>query len=460
MIHEPLTDKTVVVVGLGVSGLAVARFARSDGARVVLNDHADSGPAAEAAAAARAEGFDTVMGSHPAPLFESADIIVVSPGVPETLPVLAAARDRGTPVVGEMALAAARCRRPMAAITGTNGKTTVTTLIGQMLEKAGINAFVGGNIGTPLIDFIANGQTADCVVVEVSSFQLDTMDRFTPDVAVLLNITEDHLDRYADMDAYADSKMRICNTQGNTQNAVLNWADTRIRNRSTGLPGTLIPYGPEPVLPADAAHTVCILEDRIRIAAPDRAPMTLRLETARLPGGHNRENIAAAATAAHLMGASADAIQTVVDTFGGLPHRMEPVAVRSGIRFVDDSKATNIDAVRRALKAIDGPVVLILGGRDKGGDYRILRNDVAGRVSALVAIGEAADLIVAALGDVVPADRAVDMDHAVVTAYGHAAPGHTVLLSPACSSFDMFTSYSHRGRVFQDAVSRLPEAPH
>ncbi|WP_246804374.1 UDP-N-acetylmuramoyl-L-alanine--D-glutamate ligase [Desulfosarcina cetonica] len=384
-----------------------------------------------------------------------ADLVVLSPGVPHTQPMLEPAWAAGIPVIGEMELASVFVKAPIIAVTGTNGKTTTTELLGQMLKNSGKRVFVGGNIGTPLIAYAdgAHG-VADVIVAETSSFQLDTTVSFRPATSVLLNITDDHLDRYAGFSAYAESKWRIFKNQEPEDAAVLNAMDaTVVKMMEThALRSRRRLFSHVPVV-----QGARIQKDRIAVVENRRTTVVFDLAKCHLVGPHNRENIAAACLAALEHGATLAGIQQTIDTFRGLPHRVETVGFVRGIRFVNDSKATNVDAVKRALECFDGPVVLILGGQNKKGDFNRLKTIVRQRVKTLVALGEARDEIVTALaGD--PQQGVIEagsMEEAVAKALSAAVAGDVVLLSPACASFDMFDNYAHRGECFRSIVERL-----
>ncbi|MBI9084803.1 MAG: UDP-N-acetylmuramoyl-L-alanine--D-glutamate ligase [Desulfobacterales bacterium] len=451
---EPvLKGKHILIMGLGRSGLTAARFAAGRGAHVTVTDAARAPIAGPAMDDLRALGVELALGGHPESIFAHTDLIVLSPGVPHTLAPLERARRQGIAVVGEMELAARFITAPVVAVTGTNGKTTTTELVGQMLAASGQRVFVGGNIGTPLIGFVDRPVPVDTVVAEVSSFQLDTMERFKPAVAVLLNITEDHLDRYADFEAYAASKARIFMNQTRTDTAVFNAGDPRIQALVQTLPAVSLPFFHDDGATLTKGHPGARIQaDRIRIVNAAGQSEEISLARSTLCGGHNRENIAAAALAALAAGATRTGIQAVVDRFTGLSHRLETVATVAGVTYVDDSKATNVDAVVRAIDAFEAPLVLILGGRDKGGDYRVLTDRICGRVRHLILMGEAADRIEQALGSLVPTHRVADMAQAVARAKASAEVGDVVLLSPACASFDMYDSYTQRGEDFRKRV--------
>lgn len=449
-----LAHKNILVVGLGKSGQAAARFATRQKARVTVTDLNAADHLAEFLPGLEDQGVRLVLGEHPGDIFKEAELIVVSPGVPHTIAPLELARQAGVPILGELEFAARFVREPVVAITGTNGKTTTTALVGEMLEHSGKRVFVGGNIGNPLIDYVAGGGGANWVVLEVSSFQLDTASSLRANVAVLLNISADHLDRYDDFEAYVRSKGRIFRNQVETDTAVINRMDPEIKKLADACRGRVWPFfhtsrnGSPPDTGAE------ILTDRV-VLRTGGDPLVLDLQGAPLAGAHNRENIAAAALAALAAGGTAAGIQQAIREFQGLAHRLETVATINGVLYVDDSKGTNVDAVSRALESFSQPTVLIMGGRDKGGDYTVLKPQLARTVKRLVVMGEAAAAIVAQLGTAAPVENAADMAQAVRLAAAAADPGDVVLLSPACSSFDMYDSYAQRGEDFCKQVNAL-----
>jgi UDP-N-acetylmuramoylalanine--D-glutamate ligase len=452
-----LAGRQIVVVGLARSGLAVARFLKDRGARVTITDRAAARDLGSFVDQARPLKVELELGGHRGATFENADIVVVSPGVPHTLPVLEQARHRGIQVIGELELASRFIQTPIVAVTGTNGKTTATELLGRMLAASGLKVFVGGNIGNPLIEIAGNETGLDVIVAEISSFQLDTIEAFHPHVAVLLNITPDHLDRYADFEAYGRSKARIFENQGPGDFAICRGNDSLVQKHCRGIGSRILNFYAEPPRNGRSAPGAVISAMQIAVTVPGRAKGTIHLERTHLVGPHNRENIAAAGLAALATGATLEGVQKALDAFEGLSHRIETVRTLHGIRFVNDSKATNVDAVLRALECFDDPVVLIMGGRNKGYDFAALWDHVQQRVKKLIVIGEAGDEIVRALGRAPAqgAEKAGDLERAVQLAYACAAPGDTVLLSPACASFDMFSSYAERGERFRRVVEGL-----
>jgi UDP-N-acetylmuramoylalanine--D-glutamate ligase len=448
-----------------MTGLATARFLHHRGAAVTVTDMAAEEDLAESVLELHQMGIRTELGGHRRESIESSDLIVLSPGVPHTQDFLIDAGRKGIPVIGEIELASRFVRDPIIAITGTNGKTTTTSLLGDMLAQCGMQVFVGGNIGQPLIGYVDREEKADWVVLEISSFQLDTIESFRPDIGILLNITEDHLDRYPDMTGYAASKGKIFYNQTCHDIAIFNGSDPWVLSETNRIHSRKWVFnGPGPLdegawirgndltlafstCPHRFPHSSC--------AQPAPGSVRLDLRQSRLYGKHNQENICAAVMAAFAAGGDIRDIQIALNAFQGLSHRIEFVQTLNGVTYMDDSKATNVDAVYRALESFKEPVVLIMGGRDKGGDYRILKQMMRNPVKHLILLGEASQIIAKSLGRLVPTEQASSMQAAVIKAHRAASPGDVVLLSPACSSFDMFRSYAHRGDVFQNEVKRL-----
>jgi UDP-N-acetylmuramoylalanine--D-glutamate ligase len=441
-----LAGKRVVVVGLGASGVAAARLALGQGARVVANDGKPLEALSPAARALEGQGARLVAGGHGAAGIEEADVVVVSPGVPP-LPEVTAAAARGVPVWGETELAFRSLAHPapVVAIGGTNGKSTTTTLAGALLEAAGRRVFVGGNLGDPLSDRV--GERFDAIVLEVSSFQMERVDRFRPRVAALLNVTDDHLDRYTGFDDYARAKGNAFVRQTADDWAVVPANDAVCLRQAQRGQGRVVTFGPGGAVDV-TPHAVVDSRTGERFARTSMA----------LTGGHNALNVAAAIACVVPLGVAGGTIRQVLAGFRGLPHRTALVAEVGGVRFYDDSKGTNVGAVVTALEGLVEPrAVLVAGGRDKGGSYAPLAEALARKGRAAVLIGEAADAIARAVGDRVPVRRARAMDEAVEAAFALAAPGDAVLLSPACSSFDMFRDYKERGDAFVRAVHALEQ---
>ena len=449
IVNGTVRGQRVVVVGLGRSGLAAARRCLSDGAaQVTVNDRRSAAEVdLDRYADLTRRGVEFALGGHDDAVFGEADVIVLSPGVPP-LDAVARAKARGVAVVGELELASWFCEAPVLAITGTNGKSTVTTLLGEMLESSGFPTFTGGNLGTPWCDAIGHEPTAPGgrSVIEVSSYQLEATERFRPFVAVWLNLTADHLDRYPSMAAYGAAKARIFLAQRPDDHAVVPADDPVVLAFARAGAAQVHTWGGE-------HSAVRIVDDAIIGPGGLQVPVG----DVGIKGSHNVGNAMAAALAAHLGGATAAAISRTLRSFTGLPHRMQRVVEHAGVVYVDDSKATNVGAALKALEGVDRPVVLIAGGRDKGGSYDPLVQLLRAKARGVVLLGEAAPLLAQAMGDTVPHEVAADMDEAVRRAAALARPGDCVLLAPACSSLDMYKSYAERGDAFARAARALRE---
>ena len=450
--REPfaVSGRRVVVAGAARSGVAAAQLLVSRGARVTLSDVA---PDIAAAGELRAAGVALELGGHTAATFEAADLIVLSPGVPSAHPVIAAARAAGIPVIGELELASRWLRGRVVAVTGTKGKSTTTTLTGRMLEAGGHRVLVGGNIGLALSAQVDASTDETIHVVEASSFQLEETDSFHPWIAVLLNFSPDHLDRHGTVAAYAEAKARVFRNQTAEDWAVLNADDAPSLPLASATRAARLLFSVE----GRAEAAVVIHGDAIaRRTARGHEPL-VPLASVKLIGRHLVADVLAAAAVASIAGVGAQAITAAVEGFTGLEHALEPVAEVGGVRFVNDSKATNIEAARRAIESFDRGLVVILGGRFKGGDFSDLAPPLAARGAAVVAIGESRERITEALGGHVAVHQADDMRGAVRRAFAAAAPGGAVVLAPACASFDMFRDYAERGRAFRHEVLRLAE---
>jgi UDP-N-acetylmuramoylalanine--D-glutamate ligase len=422
--------QNVTVVGAARSGIAAALLLVDRGARVTVTEaNAQLDP--DASKLLRSAGVELELGEHRRETFTSADLLVLSPGVPLDQPPVAAARDAGVPVIGEIELASRWLNGRIVAITGTKGKSTTTTLTGRMFTAGGLNAIVGGNIGTPLSSQVSASTPETFHIVEVSSFQLETTDTFRPWIAVLLNLSSDHLDRHGSMGAYVAAKAKIFANQTEDDWAVINADD----------PQTLA------LARAGRAKKVTFSAD---------APVVPR-SSIRLIGKHLVADVMAAATVASIAGVPRDAMVSAVEAFTGLEHALEPVAVIDSIRFINDSKATNIEAAQRAIESFDAGLVVIMGGRFKSGEFSLLREPLRLRSAKVVAIGEAASLVERAFDGIVPVVHAPTLEAAVRTAFELAPKDGVVLLAPACASFDMFRDYAERGQVFKKEVQKLAE---
>jgi len=441
----------VTVAGAARSGVAAAELLVRRGARVTLSDMRDS---VDDEDRLRAGGVDLELGGHRPETFTGADLIVLSPGVSLRQPLVEAARRAGVPVIGELELASRWLRGRIVAITGTKGKSTTTTLAGRMLEAGGHRVLVGGNIGNALSAQVDDSTEDTIHVIETSSFQLEAIVGFRPWIAVLLNFSPDHLDRHANVEEYAAAKRRIFENQSEEDWAVINADDPAAAAMTGGVRARTLQCSTRSAL----ADGVFVSDDRIVRRRGGSDEPLVPLSSIRLLGPHLVADVVAAAAVASVVGVDSGAMTRAVESFSGLEHALELVGDVGGVRFVNDSKATNVEAARRAIESFGDGVVVIMGGRFKGGSFGDLREPLAARHAAVVAIGEATPLIRAALADIVSVHEAANMSAAVRTAFASAAPGRTVVLAPACSSFDMFQDYAERGRVFKQEVSRLQEA--
>ena len=433
------------VVGMAQSGIAATEFLAARGARVRAIDARPLAELKDAAEALRRAGAEFCLQSPAA--FEGVELIVVSPGVPYDLPELEQARRRGIPVLGEVELAAKFLHGENIGITGSNGKTTTTSLAGHILRESGVPVQVGGNIGKPVTAMVASSRPGQWNVIELSSFQLETIVHFRAHISVCVNVTPDHLDRHGSFDNYTNAKARLFETQDPNDFAVLNADDPTCEafaERTCAKPVMFSTKRPlETGLYADAGRVFL-----------DGEPF-LAIEDIPLRGRHNVENVLAASAAAYLAGVPAKAIAAAVKTFPGVEHRLEFVRNLSGVDFYNDSKATNVDATMKAIDAFPGRLWIILGGKDKGSDYTVLREPLAAKAHAALLIGKAAPKIASHLGDAVRLIDAGTLAEAIRLAYAEATPGDTVLLAPACASFDQFDNFEHRGRVFKSLVASL-----
>jgi UDP-N-acetylmuramoylalanine--D-glutamate ligase len=445
-----VAGKSVAVVGAARSGVAAAELLVRRGATVTLTDIRDE---IDQEARLRAAGVTLELGGHHEGTLTGADLIVMSPGVPARQPAVEAARRLGVEVISELELASRWLRGRVVAITGTKGKSTTTTLTGLMLEAGGRRVLVGGNIGLALSAQVDDSTEDTIHVVEVSSFQLEATSTFRPWIAVLLNFSPDHLDRHAGVAEYAAAKARVFATQGAEDWAVLNADDPAALSIAARSRARRLLFSMHDRLDAGV---VLDGETIVRRTGTGQQPL-VPVAAIRLIGRHLVADVLAAAAVASLIGVESAAMTRAVEGFTGLEHALEPVGEVGGVRFVNDSKATNIEAARRAVESFDHGLVVILGGRFKGGDFGDLLEPLRARRASVVAIGEARPLIAKALGQRIPVHESTDMSAAVRTAFASAEPGQTVVLAPACASFDMFRDYAERGRVFKQEVSRLQE---
>jgi UDP-N-acetylmuramoylalanine--D-glutamate ligase len=453
-----LKGRRVLIVGLARTGVAAARFLALHKSKVVCTDLKTPEQLGGVVNVLEEAGCHLRLGGHEEKDFLEADVIVVSPGVPLTIPALQEAEARGKEIIGEVELAFRHMPCPIVGITGTNGKTTTVHLIDAMLEAGGVPHWVGGNIGRPLTEFLlrpageTGGREPEVVVAELSSFQLEAIVHFRPRVALWTNLSADHLDRYPDMDAYAAAKARIFLRQTAEDFAVVPYGDAWLDRFKEGIQSRVLQFGPE----ADPEPDVCLKEDSITY----RDPLSGKVEPydtrrLRVPGRHNRENMMCAVAAARLCGADPAGVQRAMDAFAGLEHRVEYVGEAGGVRFYNDSKATTVDSVVRALECFEDPVLLLAGGKDKGGTFATLREPLERHVRRLFLYGAAARRMSRELEGATEIETADDLEEAVERAWKAGRRGEVILLSPACSSFDMFRDYEERGQRFKALVYRL-----
>ena len=442
-----IKGKKVLVLGLARTGRECARFLAQRGASVQVTDVRSEEELKQEMETLAALPIRYFLGGEDPDWLEGVDIIVPSPGVPAENVLLKEGSRRGIKILSEIEFACRFLRAPLVAITGTNGKSTTTTLVGEMLKASGAKVFVGGNIGTPLIGFV--GGDWEWGVVEVSSFQLEWIEEFRPRISVLLNLTEDHLDRYPNFRAYCQAKQRIFEAQAANDIAILSRDDRLVWEMRKRIRARVVSFGFSEV---DDGVFVAAREMIWRDGSREEK---FPLSRVKIHGVHNVENMMAAIAAAKSAGVSASAIQKVLEEFPGLEHRLEFVREKDGVRYYNDSKGTNVGAVVKSLASFSDPVILLAGGVDKGGDYGILRQEIRQKVRRLVLFGEAQEIIARALGDLTETVIVENLEAAVGDAFAHARAGEVVLLSPACSSFDMFRNYAERGQVFKSLVQAL-----
>lgn len=448
-----LKNKRVLVVGLGKSGIAAAMFLRQQGARVTVSDARSAAALAEEIPALLDAGIMVESGGHGLLTFRRQDLIVISPGVPLDTPEVKQVISFGVPVIGELELASRFLKGRIVAITGSNGKTTTTTLVGKILAEGGVTTLVGGNIGTPVINLIPESTDESINVLEVSSFQLETIEQFRPWIAVVLNITPDHLDRHGSFENYAAMKTRITENQQAEDFLVLNAEDKPTQMVAAKTEAQIFWFSPRRPI----KQGTFVYGDSIVFVPREGAKAEPIMPVAEIPlkGSHNVENVLAAICAARLAGVPAEKIRASVASFKAVEHRLEFVRTVEGVDYFNDSKATNVDAAMKAIAAFPGCIHLILGGKDKDSDYTTLSPLLQERVKAVYTIGSAAEKIERQLHGVVKMVGAGTIDVAVHEAAKAAIPGDVVLLAPACSSFDQFENYEHRGRTFRRIVQEL-----
>jgi UDP-N-acetylmuramoylalanine--D-glutamate ligase len=450
-----LKDKRVLVVGLGKSGVASALFLKERGARVTVSDTKSPDQLRDEIPVLLDHGITVETGGHGERTFRGQDLIVVSPGVPVDAAPLVQARAAGEPVIGEIELAAQNLSGEIVAITGSNGKTTTTTLAGEILAAGGFPVSVGGNIGTPAISLVERATRQTIVVLEVSSFQLETIQTFRPKVAVVLNVTPDHLDRHRTFQTYVDAKTRIFENQQASDFAVLNEDDPTCRTLRDRTRAQVFWFSRK----KEVEQGACVRDGKIFFLDGKSQREVMLVSEIPLKGAHNVENVLAGVCAGALMGCEPAKIRQAIQNFKAVEHRLEYVATIKGVEYFNDSKATNVDATIKALESFPKNIHLILGGKDKGSDYTVLNDLLRERVKRVYTIGAAAEKIESHIKGAAEVVHAETLENAIRRASAVAEPGDVVLLAPACASFDQFQSYNHRGRVFKEVVQALLGEP-
>lgn len=444
------SHRKVVVVGLGATGKATALFLQEKGAQLTVSEVRGKEALEPVISTLSSQGIAVETGGHRLETFLRAELIVVSPGVPLDSAPLRAAAERGIEIISEIELASRSIHTPLIAVTGTNGKTTTVNLIAEIFRASGKKIFLGGNVGTPLIEYVRDGEAADYLIIEISSFQLEGIRAFKPFISVLLNIDYDHLDRYASYEDYIAAKARIFMNQSAREYAVLNADDPEVQKLSSAINATTLYFSCGKEVPQGISS-----RDNYLYYHNGTGTTRFTLAPLYLKGIHNLHNIMAATVVSTLCGCPPQSIEHTIKHFKGLPHRLELFQETRNIKFYDDSKATNVGSVVRALEALEPPLILIAGGKDKGGSYRPLRPLIKDKVKVLILLGEAKEKMYQELSSLTHTLLADTFEEAVKQSLQHASPGDTVLLSPACSSFDMFKNYEERGETFKTLINTL-----
>jgi len=454
-VQERIKGRNIGIIGMARSGMAAARLIKRVGGKPFISDIKPAEKMESEVHELKTFNITFETGVHSDRLLQS-DFVILSPGIPQETEIVEKIKMAGIPIFSEIELASWLCRGKIIAITGSNGKTTTTSLIGAILDTAGISHKVCGNIGYPFSDAVLDIPEDGYAVLEVSNFQLELIEEFAPHVAMILNITPDHLDRYENFEGYKNAKYRIAENQEDGDFLILNADDAVIEKNGIKTSAEKIYFAASRVLPTGVFKRGESLVGTVR----NKTSHIIDINEIRIPGPHNLQNAAAASLAALLIGVEPEYIRTALSDFPGVEHRLEDVAVVAGIRFVNDSKATNVDSVTYALRSFNTPIYLIAGGRDKGGDFEPIISFGRDKIKGIILIGEAREKMFEALGKAFPIQFAGSMKEAVGKAFESASPGELVLLSPACASFDMFDNFEHRGTEFKKAVSDLTNNNH
>lgn len=447
--------KKVTIVGAARSGIAAAKLLKKKGFEVFLSDAGDiSGIDHEILENIRNYGIEHEFGAHSDKVYD-ADVVVVSPGVPQNSKVIQNSLEKGIEVVSEIEAASWYCKGKVIAITGTNGKTTTTTLIGEIFKDAGYKTFVCGNIGIAFSDIVEQTDESSIVVLETSSFQLDNIRKFKPFIAIMLNVTPDHLDRYESFEKYLESKMRIAENQNESDYFVFNYDDELVRNSSKSVHSNRTAFSLTDAVKKETQEGAYLNNLDLVYYYYMGEENVIDTQKLIIKGEHNVYNAMASVISAKIFGIEKEYIKKTLENFKGVEHRLEYVKELDGVKYYNDSKATNVNSVWYALKGFNEPLVLILGGKDKGNDYSQIEKEVKQHVKHIIAIGDSKQKVYDYFKDILPVTMAADMEDAVIKARQNAISNDVVLLSPACASFDMFDNYEHRGRVFKDIVNSL-----
>jgi UDP-N-acetylmuramoylalanine--D-glutamate ligase len=446
-----IKGQKIIVIGMGKTGIASARFLGKQGAKVVVTDEKPFDQWGVEFEQIAKEKWLEVGDYNNVDILENANMVVPSPGIPPDNKLLVEAVKKNISIVSEIELAYLFIKVPIIAVTGTNGKTTTTTLLGKILQRSGKKVFVGGNIGNPLIEYAETTQKDDFIVAEISSFQLQWVEKFRPFIAVLLNITCDHINYHGSFDEYRRIKARVFANQTKADFAILNAADKEQNGMSDSIKARIVKFSSKEVLP----EGIFVTNKNIVLKMPDMDKENYPLKIINLPGSHNVENVMAAIMAARFCGCGQEDIIAALSAFRGLPHRIEFAGEKNSVKFYDDSKGTNVGSVLRALETFDKPVILLLGGRDKDGDFESLRPLLKTKTKEVILFGEARDRIASLIGRDMPIFKKTKLQDAIESAYKDAGPGDVVLLSPGCASFDEFANYKERGNYFKDVVRNL-----
>jgi UDP-N-acetylmuramoylalanine--D-glutamate ligase len=455
-----LKDKKVTVIGLGNSGVNAALLLVKAGAQVKATDSGNTPELKKAKLALAAKGVEVELGGHTEGFIKGQDLVVVSPGIENSSPAIKWAAHHKIPIIGEMELGFGFCKGRIIAITGTNGKSTVTTLVGDILTAGGLDTVVCGNIGNSLCGEISRIKADTWVVMEVSSAQLESISDFKPHIAAILNITDDHMDRYRNFYEYFTEKLKIFSRQGENDALILNFDAQNLR-RLKGLARSKAIFFAKEAPSVSGYHISAFVKDgKVYCNHEAAAKEIMPVSDIKLKGIHNLENVLASCLIATIVGVDARLIAETIRDFTGLEHRFETVDTVEGVEYIDDSKGTTVDSTKRALESCAKPVILIAGGKDKLSDYSLVKATLKEKAKHVVLIGEAAKAIRKALGDVVPVSDAKTMDEAVEVSRKLAKNGWVVLLSPMCSSFDMYKNYKERGNAFREAVAKIKSSSH